>query len=108
MLTICNVPLTAFKLEPTVEEMAAIIARMNSTDQAAFIALFSCALQEACGGTFGATNQIHYIAKSINESDHSEEWAGGLIKDLADAMGFDLVERSNPLIETIATEKVDA
>lgn len=104
MLTICNIPLTAFKFEPSVEEMAAIIARMNSDSQAVFLSQLSGELNQACGGVFGAQMQLNSVAKHIEQSGHDREWVGGFVKDLAYALGFDLVERGNPLIETIPNE----
>lgn len=86
MDTICKIPLSAFTDKPTPEEMANIIAGMFSNEQAEFLWLLSGALNDKCGGTFGAQKQIAAIAAQVNAKREMREWVGGFVSDLSAAL----------------------
>lgn len=63
MQTICGIDITKFAKEPSPSELGAIVARMNSDDQAKFLLIFGEELRNVCG--YRACFQWRYIADSI-------------------------------------------
>lgn len=67
MQTICGIDTTKLANPPTPEELASIIARWNSEDQAMFLIALGEELRNCCGGSHFM--QWQYIADSIKDAE---------------------------------------
>ncbi len=84
--TICGVLVRAFAKPPTPEELGAIVAHMNSKDQALF---FSCLAQSRndCCGAVHIHTQIAYIASDL--ASYEEEVLDGKASEMLRALASD-------------------
>jgi hypothetical protein len=65
MQTVCGIDISKLAKAPSPDELGAIVARMNSEDQAKFFVVMGEELRNSCGGR--EFMQWQYIANSIKE-----------------------------------------
>ena len=69
MQTICGIDITKFAKSPSPDELGAIVARMNSEDQAKFFCVMGEELRNSCGGNHFM--QWQHIADSIRQLEET-------------------------------------
>jgi len=83
MQTVCGIDIAKLATAPTPEELASIVARWNSEDQAMFFVTLGGELRNCCGGNHFM--QWQYIADSLKEVEER----------LCDGSGSQLIDEVN-------------
>jgi uncharacterized Zn finger protein len=82
MQTICGIDITKLAKVPSPDELAAIVARMNSEDQAKFFVVLGEEIRNCCGGRHFM--QWQYISDSIQQLE--EKLCDGSASQLIDEL----------------------
>jgi len=92
MQTICGIDITKLAKAPSPDELGAIVAHMNSEDQAKFFVVMGEEIRNGAGGR--AAMQWQYIADSIKK----------LEEKLCDGSASQLIDEIHQRLETTAAE----
>lgn len=82
MQTICGIDISKLAKKPSPDELGAVVARLNSDDQAKFFLVLGEEIRNTCGGR--EPMQWQYIADSIK--DLEEKLCDGSASQLLDEL----------------------